>query len=71
MLERRCPEHVELLTLCSTSSLAVLHGSGGHERIFVMEAPFLLRCRVMLLQIRGDMGVTNVGLFLLKLVLVT
>lgn len=40
MSEHRCPGHAGLLTVCSTSSVGVLRGNGGHERIFSLEAPF-------------------------------
>lgn len=69
MLPRQCIERARLLIVFSTSRTDVLRGSGGHGRMCCLEARFAWCCnlKVVLLNTRGEVSITVVGLLPLKL----
>ena len=66
-----CLEHVAQLALCVVNGLRVLSCSDSHERISSWESPFLVRYRVMMLKILGEVTIyfrgrpSSVGVVLL------
>ena len=70
MLAYRCLECVGPLALCTGSGLGVLRFIDSHDRNPSLEALLPWRCRLMMLNILGEVAVDVVGLLLLELALV-